>query len=544
MMHLKKSLLRYTFVLLVTAILFSCGKSTSPEAAEALQSIIPKPVTVTPTGKMFVLTDASNVFVEGESEELANIARYLTSKINPSTGFDLSVTPTTGVPAAGNIYLTLGGDAQLGDEGYQLSITEGLVTVTANKAAGLFRGVQTIRQLFPAKIESETRQDGPWEIATAEIKDMPKYVHRGSMLDVARHFFSIEDVKRYIDLLSYYKMNVLHLHLSDDQGWRIEIKSWPRLATHGGTTQVGGGKGGYYTQEQFKDLVAFAASRYMTIIPEIDLPGHTNSALASYGELNNGIMVPKEGRIELDQPIQTLGKNKPTELYTGMHVGFSTLSLNKEKTFQFVTDVMRELAEISPGPYLHVGGDEAHVTKKEDYIKFINQFVEIVKAQGKTMVGWEEISQGNIGPEVVTQFWTSPKYALLAVEKGSKLIMSPSKKAYMDMQYDSTSRLGLHWAAYIEVDSAYSWDPENYVRGISRENILGVEAPLWSETMKNMDDIEYLAFPRIPGYAEIGWSPSENRGWEEYKVRLGSHGPRLKAMQVDYYPSKRVPWKQ
>lgn len=543
MITLKKSATFWS-ALLLAGFLLSCTKSTSPEAAQALQNIIPKPVSVTATGKMFTLTDASNVYVEGESEELANIGRYLTTKLNPATGFNLEVSATKGAPAAGNIYLALGGDAQLGEEGYLLTVTEELVKLTANKPAGIFFGVQTLRQMFSAKIESATKQEGPWEIATAEIRDLPRYEYRGSMLDVARHFFGVEDVKRYIDLMSYYKMNVIHLGLTNDQGWRIEIKSWPNLAIHGGSTQVGGGKGGYYTQEQYKDLVAFAASRYMTLVPEIDLPGHTNAALASYGELNSGIMVPKEGRIELDQPIQSLGKDKPTELYTGMHVGFSTLSLKKESTFKFVTDVLHELAEMTPGPYLHVGGDEAHVTKKDDYITFVNRFTEIVKAQGKIMVGWEEIAQGNIGPEVVSQFWTSPKYALLAVQKGSKLIMSPSKKCYMDMQYDSTSRLGLHWAAYIEVDSAYTWDPETYVKGISRENILGVEAPLWSETIKTMDDIEYLAFPRIPGYAEIGWSPSENRGWEEYKVRLGSHGPRLKAMEVDYYASKRVPWKE
>jgi hexosaminidase len=186
------------------------------------------------------------------------------------------------------------------------------------------------------------------------------------MLDVARHFFGVDDVKRYIDLISHYKMNVLHLHLSDDQGWRIEIKSWPNLTLIGGSTQVGGGAGGFYTQEQYKEIVSYAASRHITIVPEIDLPGHINSALASYGELNGGIIVPQEGR--LPSPVTSTRlideKNKPTDLYTGIRVGWSTLRLEKEATFRFIEDVIRELAAITPGPYLHIGGDEAHVTKK------------------------------------------------------------------------------------------------------------------------------------------------------------------------------------
>jgi hexosaminidase len=172
----------------------------------------------------------------------------------------------------------------------------------------------------------------------------------------------------------------------------------------------------------------------------------------------------------------------------------------------------------------------------------VNRFTGMVKAHGKTMVGWEEIAQGNINSEVITQIWNANKYSHVAVEKGSKLIMSPATKAYLDMSYDSTSKYGLHWAAYIEVDSAYNWNPATFFNGIGKESILGVEAPLWSETISNMDEIEYLAFPRLPGYAEIGWSPDTNKSWDEYKVRLGKHGKRMKNMGIDYYPSKRVPW--
>jgi hexosaminidase len=342
------------------------------------------------------------------------------------------------------------------------------------------------------------------------------------MLDVARHFFSVDDVKRYIDLIACYKMNALHLHLSDDQGWRIEIKSWPDLAIKGGSSEVGGGAGGYYTQEQYADIVKYANDHYITIVPEIDMPGHTNAALSSYAELNCD--------------------GKATELYTGTKVGFSTLCTTKEITYKFISDVIRELAALTPGPYIHIGGDESHATKREDYIPFVNKVQEIVTANGKQVLGWDDISIATIKPNSVVQFWATGKNANAAVAQGAKIIMSPATRAYLDMQYDKTTKLGLHWAAYIEVDSAYTWDPATFIPGIKKENILGVEAALWTETISKMDEIEYMVFPRLPGLAEIGWTASPARNWNEYKTRLAEHGERFKAMGIDYYQSKLVPW--
>jgi hexosaminidase len=498
-------------------------------------------VSVVATGKGFSLTSKSIIHVPDGNGELVQVAQRLASSINAITGFTNPIDGVQNIPTEG-IYLNIGAsDTQLGDEGYNLVIEEDLITITANKPAGVYMGVQTLLQLIPLTTASS---EGTYRLATGTIMDYPTYGWRGSMLDVARHFFSVDDVKRYIDLISAYKMNILHLHLSDDQGWRIEIKSWPNLATHGGSTQVGGGKGGYYTQEQYKDIVAYAASRYITVIPEIDLPGHINSALASYGELNGGTIVPAEGVFRGPVTTQGIldGKNKPTDLYTGIEVGWSTLRLEKPATFKFVNDVLRELAEITPGPYLHVGGDEAHVTKKEDYIEFVNRFTGIVKANGKQMIGWEEIGQANLDDNAILQHWSNEKYAQEGASKGARIIMSPSKRVYLDMQYDSTTRLGLHWAAYIEVDDSYNWDPASQVDGIEKNQIMGVEAPLWSETLVTMDDIEYMLFPRIIGVAEIGWSPAEGRSWDEYKFRLANHGPIMKAKGIDFYRSSRVPW--
>ena len=486
-------------------------------------SIIPKPVSVIPAKGTFSLTKKSVIYIKGESSEIMQIGKLLANKLNPSTGFGIEVKPFSSEKSAGNITLSLSSDvSQLGDEGYQLTISHDEISLTANKPAGLFNGIQTIRQLLPAGIEMLSRQEGPWEIPAGTIRDYPEYPYRAMMLDVARHFFKVEDVKRTIDLIVAYKINFLHLHLADDQGWRIEIKKWPKLTSIGGSTQVGGGKGGFYTQEQYADIVKYAAERYVTIIPEIDMPGHTNAALASYPELNcNG---------------------KATELYTGTKVGFSTLCTGKAITYQFITDVLGELAALTPGPYLHIGGDESHVTKIEDYIPFVNKVQDIVGSLGKKVIGWDEIALSTLKPNSFVQYWAKADNALKGVKQGAKVIMSPASHAYLDDQYDATTKLGLHWAGYLEVDKGYNWDPAKLVPGIGKENILGVEAPLWSETVTNMDEIEYMVFPRLPGYAEIGWSAPSARSWEEYRIRLGQQGERFKALQIDYYPSKFVPW--
>jgi hexosaminidase len=373
-------------------------------------------------------------------------------------------------------------------------------------------------QLLPVKHDpGETIR-----IATGDITDYPVYAYRGAMLDVSRHFFDVNDVKRFIDFLAMYKMNHLHLHLSDDQGWRIEIKSWPKLTEIGGSTEVGGGAGGYYTQEEFSEIVEYAAERYITIVPEIDMPGHTNAALASYPELNCD--------------------GKARDLYTGTKVGFSTLCTDKEITYEFVDDVVREISAISTGPYFHIGGDESHVTPLQDYIYFINRVQDIVTRYGKQVVGWDEIANASLVDDAIVQFWADEDNTMMGVEKGAKVIMSPAKKAYLDMKYDSTTRLGLNWAGYIEVDTAYIWNPEDYVPGLSKVNILGIEAPLWTETVTKMDELEFMVFPRLPGYAEIGWTLPENRRWNEYKGRLAEHGKRFDALEIDFYRSPVVAW--
>jgi hexosaminidase len=341
------------------------------------------------------------------------------------------------------------------------------------------------------------------------------------MLDVARHFFDVQDVKRFIDLIAHYKLNRLHLHLTDDQGWRIEIKSWPGLTGIGGSTQVGGSGGGFYTQEDYREIVDYARSRFITIVPEIDTPGHTNAALASYPELNPS--------------------GEASSLYEGIEVGFSTLWINNEVTYRFLEDVIRELSALTPGPYIHIGGDEAQSTPEEEYKKFIRRIQEIVIAHGRQTVAWSEIGEAEVLPGTIAQHWKGADYQG-AKEQGAKIILSPANKTYLDMKYDESTPLGLNWAGYISVKEGYDWEPGSYLHLLEESDILGIEAPLWTETVGTMKDIEYLVFPRLPGIAELAWSP-KGQDWEEYRQRLAAHGSHMDAMGINYYKSPDVDWK-
>lgn len=488
----------------------------------SLQNVVPAPASVQPaSGVTFTIT--ADTGIQSESVDAGNA---LAALLRPATGFPLPVTTSGGTAASGIALLLSGADATVGAEGYQLDVTATLLTIRAQTPAGLYHGVQTLRQLLPPTVEAKTVQSGPWTVAGGRIVDRPRYAYRGAMLDVSRHFFDVDTVKRYLDEIAQYKMNVLHLHLSDDQGWRIVIDSWPRLTAVGGATQVGGDAGGYYTKAEYTDLVAYAAARHITIVPEIDMPGHTNAALASYAELNcDGVAAAP---------------------YTGTdEVGFSSLCVSKEITYTFVQQVMTELAALTPGPYLHIGGDEAHSTPAADYRTFMNRVQPLVGALGKTVMGWHQIGQADHSAGRVAQYWgTTASDADLssAVAKGDKVLLSPANKTYLDMKYTDATPLGLDWAGLIEVQTAYNWDPATYLSGVPAASVIGVEAPLWTETIRTLADIEFMAFPRMPALAELAWSPQSARSWDTFKVRLGAQGPRWTVQGINYYRSPQVPW--
>lgn len=486
-------------------------------------TIIPKPLSYKENQGKFIINKDTNIFIEGKDEEetteITKIAEYLREKLKPATGYNFNINKNEN-NKENYIYLTtLKGESTLGDEGYNITTTSNGVKITANKPEGLFRGIQTLRQMLPPEIDSNKLvSNTEWSIKNSVIYDKPEYSYRGLMIDVARHFFTEEEIKKQIDIAAEYKINRLHLHLTDDQGWRIEIKKYPDLTIIGGSTEVGGGPGGYYTQEQFKSIVKYAADRYMEIIPEIDMPGHTNAALASYGFLNPD------------------GKRKP--LYTGIDVGFSTLMTHSEKTYEFIEDVVKEISEISPSKYFHMGGDEAESTKKEDYDYFVGRVSKIVQKYGKTPIGWDPIDTApEINSSVILQNWKDSNEA--ARKKEMKMIISIASKAYLDMKYNKDTPYGLDWAGYIPIKTAYEWDPTEFA---PKNLILGIEAPLWTETISNLEEMEYMIYPRLLGYAEIGWTPKNLRNFEEYKIRLESQDKRLTEENINYYRDDSI-WK-
>jgi hexosaminidase len=314
-------------------------------------------------------------------------------------------------------------------------------------------------------------------------------------------------------------MNRLHLHLSDDQGWRVEIASWPNLTKHGSGTEVGGGPGGFYTKQDYADILSYARDRFVTIIPEIDMPSHINAAMSSYPELNcDGVAPPP---------------------YTGIEVGFSNFCFDKEITYKFLDDVLGELAAMTPGPYLHIGGDEVKKMTPPQYAAFMERAQDIVQKHGKTVIAWDEIIHAKLLPTTIVQYWRPTE--TLTPPPGQALILSPANRVYLDMKYHDGIVRGLDWAGKVDVNVPYEWDPAAYLK-VPESSILGVEAPLWSETTAVMSDVEFLAFPRLPAVAEAAWSAQADRQWSEFRTRLGAQAPRWSALGINAYWSPKIDW--
>jgi hexosaminidase len=481
----------------------------APQSASIAPRVIPLPASLTVgAGAPFQITKETRFVLVGVSPETGAIAESLAGLIGRGTDFPFAVITSSESRGPGTIELRLASETTfLGEEGYKLTVTSDSVRLVAATPAGLFHGTQTIRQLLPADIESEIGADRSWPIPAVTIVDKPRFAWRGSMLDPARHFLTVKEVEQYIDLMALYKFNVLHLHLTDDQGWRIQINSRPNLTVVGSLSQMGGGRGGFYTQQDYQEIVRFAQARYITVVPEIEMPGHSSAATRSYPD----VACP------------------------------STFCVDKEETYALLDDVVREVSALTPGRYLHIGGDEVEGLTPEQYAHFIERVEPIVNKYGKLMIGWEEIAKAHIKPTTIVQQWKSDS-ATAALKYGSKLILSPSDKIYLDMKYDANTQLGLTWAAMIEVNTAYNWDPAAYMPGVTEQNIVGVEAPIWGETLRNITAVEYLAMPRLVAVAEVGWTPQASRDWQGFRARLAAHAPRWNYLGVNYYRSPLVPW--
>jgi hexosaminidase len=429
--------------------------------------------------------------------------------------------------AEGAIVLGLGHDGPA--ESYTLTVDDGSARVTGADAAGLFRGIQTLLQLL-------VEEDGAWMLAAAVVDDAPRFAYRGLMLDVARHFFPVPVVEGVIDRLAALKGNHLHLHLTDDQGWRVQLRSHPELTARGADTAIGGATGGFYTREDYARIVAYAAARHVTIVPEIDVPGHTHAVGLAYPGLVEAPAITDDVR----DAAARFGGGLPRvgEPYTGFAVGFSSLRLGDEATYDFLADVFGELAALTPGPYLHLGGDEAHATDSQEYAAAIARVVDIVQATGKTPIAWHEAAAvPGLTVDLVAQYWGlvdgDPAH-VAAAAAGDAVILSPADAVYLDQKPEAGYPIGLEWAAGpTDLARAYRWEPDEIVPGA---DVLGIEAALWTETVATPADIDAMLFPRLAAAMEIAWSPAAgavaDRTWESFRARVDGLLPVWAALGI------------
>lgn len=445
-----------------------------------------------------------------------------------------------GPPEIGDIVMRI--DPAVADaEGYTLLVTD-RAEITGADSAGLFYGVQTLLQML-------RQDDSGWSLPRAVVSDAPRFPYRGVMLDVARHFFDVAEVRAFIDRASALKFNHLHLHLTDDQGWRLHIDAWPRLTEQASSTSVGGDPGGFYSKDDYREIVEYAAARHMIVVPEIDLPGHTHAIGLAYPEIVEAPVMNDEllaESAELGQALPVAG-----EPYLGSGVGHSSVRIRDAGTYAFIRDVLTEIAEITPGPYLHIGGDESLGTAPHDFEYFAERVTAMTFEVGKTPIAWHEVgAAGGIAEGTIGQYWgnttpagTHAREGRHFVTRGGKLIMSASNVAYLDMKYTPDFPLGATWAAIIDVRSAYEWEPTS-VLGVPEDAILGVEAPLWTETIRTLADIDQLFLPRAAAHAEIAWSPrnAPARTWDSFRERVGELAPKWRHEGLNFHRSPEIAW--
>lgn len=530
---------------LLVALLAGCTPVAQNGDTVSLPAVVPAPASIEAgTGAPFRLASATTV--TGETDAAATLAAIVEAR----TGLTLRASTGSATGEGDRIELRIdrstGSATGSGPESYRITVDEASVVVTGADAAGLFYGVQTLGQLVG-------RDGDEWIVPAVTIDDSPRFAYRGVMLDVARHFHPVETVKGYIERAASLKFNALHLHLTDDQGWRIQLAERPELTERASATAVGGDAGGFYTKADYREIVEYAASRHMIVVPEIDMPGHTHAVGLAYPALAEDPVVSDDIR----ETIRVYGGEEPQTgvPYDGIAVGFSSLKIHDEATYDFVADVFGELAGMTPGPYLHFGGDESHSTSDEDFAVFVERVSEIIADLGKTPVAWHEAGAATgIADTTIGQYWGfrtpqdgADEKARAFVDNGAQLILSPADAVYLDMRYPDGPELGLTWAdGPTSVERAYSWEPSDVIPGIDDSAILGVEAPLWTEMIRTAADIDTMAFPRAAAAAEAAWSPAtgagELRTWASFRERVGALGPLWTSLGIGFHPSEEIPW--
>ncbi|MGY4643628.1 beta-N-acetylhexosaminidase [Cellulomonas sp. URHB0016] len=478
-------------------------------------ALIPRPASLDVTGgEPFLLGEGTTVVVESRPELIA-VGVLAADLLGRVTEHPVEVRYTGG-EAPGTVWLRIVESLPPGDEAYRVVVRPERVTVDARTPAGLVRGLVTLRQLVTPRLS----------VPAVRIEDSPRFGWRGLSIDVARHFVGVHDLKVVIGLMAHYKLNVLHLHLTDDQGWRLHLPSRPQLTERASGTAVGGDPGGFYTVDDFADIVAYAGARGVRVVPEIDVPGHVNAATHTYGDLNPG--------------------GEPTDAYTGIDVGFSRLHAHLPATGRFLTDVFTDVAGMTPGDFVHIGGDEVLTMGADEYAELVGVAAAAVRAAGKQVVGWQEIARTTLEPGTVVQYWdqrADPAPLVDAAEAGALFLMSPGNRAYLDMKYDASTELGLEWAGHIELRDAYDWEPTAVVAGLPPESVIGVEAALWTETLRDLPELTWMLLPRLAAIAEVAWTAPELRDWDGFRRRVAVHGPFWDRFGFAWYRSPQVDWR-
>ncbi len=545
------------------ALLFLCLMLTATTFSQSTKpiSIIPIPVSVKESSGTFALP--KNVVIEaGSQPQLQQTVAFLKDRLSVPTGADVTVINTATSPSI-SLVLNRTTDAQIGQEGYRLSVTPKKITISANEPEGLFYGAQSLIQLFPPEIESATLvKDVKWEAPAVEVMDYPRFGWRGLMFDVSRHFFTKEEVKQFIDQMVRYKFNVLHWHLTDDEGWRIQIKSFPKLTDVGAwrVKKVGyfgtfsppaadepRNYGGFYTQDDIKEVVQYAKDRFVNILPEIDVPGHSLAAVVSYPELS---CTPEANtyRVRSGEEIMDWSKGHPPIALVD-----NTLCPANEKVYDFLDKVLTELTSLFPFEYIHMGGDECpkDYWEKTPAIKqlmakenlktmdevqsyFTKRVEKIVESKGKKLIGWDEILQGGLAPGAAVMSWRGIKGGIEAAKLGHEVVMSPTDFAYLDyMQSDVIMEPRVY--ATLRLNKAYQFEP--VPDGVDPKFIKGGQANLWTEQVYNMRHQQYMTWPRGWAIAESVWSPKEKKNWDNFFTRVETHFKRYDAAEIKYAPS-------
>lgn len=517
-------------------------------------AIIPQPVSMEKTSGVFKITSKTKIYIEPGNTELRLLSGMLADQLESISSFKVPIVEKVGEVSKNAILLSLQPlHDTLGTEGYALSINPKRILLSARDGHGIFYGLQTICQLFPTREAIKNTKKGI-VIPALEILDAPRYSWRGMMLDVGRYFYPVPYVKKFIDYLAMHKMNVFHWHLTQDHGWRVEIKKYPKLTEIGAwrmaTQSTPGGHidrklhGGYYTQEQIKDVVAYAQARYVMVVPEIELPGHSLSALMAYPELSC--------------------TGGPFELPERWAIQEDIFCAGNEQTFTFLEDVLSEVIELFPSPIIHIGGDEAPKTRwkacpkcqariKEEGLKdeyelqsyFIKRIENFLLTKNRSIIGWDEILEGGLAPNATVMSWRGVDGGIAAAKQHNNVVMTPNSHMYFDYyQGDPVLEPYAIWGLST-LRNVYFYEPTP--QELSEEeakHILGVQGNIWSEFIHSPDEVEYMGFPRASALAEVAWTPAPLKNWENFARKMETQYKRYDDLGINYAKSAYNVWQE